>query len=287
VPTKEKRTERELLDMLRARHGEVAGNGRAWVLAEHVRDQASFDANRTLDAIAMATWKSKGLVIDGFEVKTSRSDWLRELKDPSKAEAFMEKVDRFWLVVGERSIVKPGELPAAWGLLYAHGNALRCDTQAQWLHPWEDKTGRKLRPLPPGLSRSFLAAWMRAASAPAVATPEEIVKAREAGAEDERRARQFRRESEERYRQMWEEECAVRRDFERGLGCAIASFSYNGVDPQRVGETLRAIVHGEVNVRGQINTLRRIADDAERLATSARERLERLEGAGELVETAP
>jgi hypothetical protein len=44
-----------------------------------VRDAAGFDSKRSADVITVATWPSRGLAIHGFEVKCSRSDWLREL----------------------------------------------------------------------------------------------------------------------------------------------------------------------------------------------------------------
>lgn len=42
---------------------------------------------RRADALVLNLWRSQGLDLQGFEVKASRSDWLREKKDPSKAEA--------------------------------------------------------------------------------------------------------------------------------------------------------------------------------------------------------
>ena len=35
-----------------------------------------------VDAIAMDLWPSEGLELIGFEIKTSRQDWLREVKNP-------------------------------------------------------------------------------------------------------------------------------------------------------------------------------------------------------------
>jgi hypothetical protein len=39
------------------------------------------------DAIARHLWPSQGLELIGFELKVSRSDWLREIKDPYKCES--------------------------------------------------------------------------------------------------------------------------------------------------------------------------------------------------------
>lgn len=110
-------TEREMLDALHARYSLGYGNGPRYAVAEHVRSHCSFDARRTADFVAMDMWKTGRLDLHGFEVKVSRSDWLRELKDPSKAAEFIPYMNRWWLVIADASMVKADELPAGWGLM--------------------------------------------------------------------------------------------------------------------------------------------------------------------------
>lgn len=117
-------TERDMLDLLHKRYGFRYGNGFRYAVAEHVRSHAGFDARRTADFVAMDLWPSKGLEFHGHEVKVSRSDWLSELKEPEKAGEFIPYMDRWWLVVNDRAIVKAGELPKGWGLMAPRGNAL-------------------------------------------------------------------------------------------------------------------------------------------------------------------
>jgi hypothetical protein len=117
-------TEGDMIAALHARYGQVAGNGRRWAVAGGVRSHAGFDARRTADFIAMDTWPSKGLEIHGHEVKVSRSDWLRELKEPEKAAEFIPYVNRWWLVVPDPVIVGLGELPGGWGLMAMRGGRL-------------------------------------------------------------------------------------------------------------------------------------------------------------------
>lgn len=119
-----KRTEYEMLQMLRDRYSETHGNGIRYACAAHVRSHAGFDARRTADFIAMDLWPSKGLALHGHEVKVSRSDWLAELKHPEKAAEFTPYMDYWWLVVADRRIVRDGELPAGWGLLAPRGDRL-------------------------------------------------------------------------------------------------------------------------------------------------------------------
>ena len=68
----------------------------------------------------------------------SRGDWLAELRQPDKSEAFKRYMDYWWLVVPDRDIVKPGELPAGWGLLAPGrrgGSKLRACISAPRLQP--------------------------------------------------------------------------------------------------------------------------------------------------------
>ena len=86
---------------------------------------------RRCDGVAIGMWQSTGHLIHGFEVKVSRSDWLRELKDVSKADHFIEQCDRWWLVTGDASIAKLDEIPAAWGWMNATKTGLRIQRPAQ------------------------------------------------------------------------------------------------------------------------------------------------------------
>lgn len=73
---------------------------------------------RRADAVHIGLWQSRGAGrIDVCELKTSRGDWLKELREPKKAEAWWPYCHRFWLVVPHEGIVKDGELPDGWGLM--------------------------------------------------------------------------------------------------------------------------------------------------------------------------
>lgn len=132
-------TEREMLDLLNLRYSETRGNGPRWARAEHVKNATGYDHARTADYISMHLWPGypagKTLALHGHEVKVSRSDWLTELKDPSKAEAFRPYMHHWWLVVSDAKIVKPGELPPLWGLMALQGTKLRVMKQAPRIEP--------------------------------------------------------------------------------------------------------------------------------------------------------
>ena len=125
-------TEASMLLLLHKRYGTVMRNyPPRYVLANHVRDDAN-RAGRVADFIAQDTHgggygRGNNLhryPLHGHEVKISRADWLAELRDPTKAEAFRPYMHYWWLVVPDKSIVKPGELPEGWGLLTIRGNGL-------------------------------------------------------------------------------------------------------------------------------------------------------------------
>jgi hypothetical protein len=143
-PTRE--TERTMLDRLRRRYGRTYKNGgyvgRQFVIAEKVATSpgGSHDSARIADALVLDTWKpayaelteaeraarawSERVSLHGFEVKVSRSDWLTELADPTKAEAWARYCHYFWLVASDRAIVRE-DLPDGWGMLVPHGTSLR------------------------------------------------------------------------------------------------------------------------------------------------------------------
>lgn len=115
-------TERHMLDAIWKRYDKVSqGDSIRYVVAEHVRSDAGFNARRTCDAVVQDLWPAQGLSLHGHEVKVSRSDWLRELTDATKAAEFQRYCDYWWLVVPTVEIVKAGELPAGWGLMAING----------------------------------------------------------------------------------------------------------------------------------------------------------------------
>ena len=84
-------------------------------------DEAPIGADRggrRLDFLAIALWKSRGLQLDGIEIKVSLGDWRRELKEGAKAEFWWRHTHRFWVAVPKDlvSAVRP-ELPDTWGLI--------------------------------------------------------------------------------------------------------------------------------------------------------------------------
>lgn len=119
-----------------------------YAFLEQVRNGTGGFANRSADAMALSLWPSRGLMLDGFEIKGYRTDWLRELKNPAKAEELAVYCNRWW-IVGSTDIVKLEEVPDNWGWLAPHGTGLKVMKPAPLLEGARE------------LDRVFIAALLR------------------------------------------------------------------------------------------------------------------------------
>lgn len=153
---------REIMEALRLRYSPPE-----WAFLEQVANGTGMTAHRHADAVAMSIWPSRGLELHGHEVKASRNDWLKELQNPAKAEAVCQYCDRWWIVAGDKAIVKDGELPPTWGLIAPRGDALTVIVQAPALTPQP-------------ITKPFLGALLRRA-AEWKPSKEELKKARDEG----------------------------------------------------------------------------------------------------------
>jgi hypothetical protein len=91
-----------------------------WALFTEVRSSTGdVDVLRTADAIAVRMWGG-GWHLVGFEAKTSRTDWLRELRRPEKSGPLKLFCSAWYLVVPapwKHVVLGPTELPDRWGLI--------------------------------------------------------------------------------------------------------------------------------------------------------------------------
>ncbi len=269
-----KATEAELLQLLDRKHAKHGNGGSGeYAFLTHVRNDGGFSATRTFDAVAVSLWPSRGYAIDVFEVKVSRSDWMRELKDPAKSEAAWEIGDRFW-ICATAGVVDPAELPQGWGLIEAYGakitdsgitgRRLRTVQSAEW-HGSPVRESAK-GTVPKGLMVSML---RRAGAVPDSQTPSErvIAEAVERAREAERASMQgVVDRAQERERQTGE----LIRTFSIASGIGL-----HGQTPQsmaEVGNRVRAALADEGHaerVRGRLtglrDELRRQADNLDRV----------------------
>jgi hypothetical protein len=126
-----------------------------WVVFYEVANAPGFSAHRYADAVALGIWPSRGHTVVGFEVKDDRRDWLRELKNPAKADVMVSHCDQWW-IVARPNVVKLEELPEPWGLYTTNEDATKL------------KVVKPAPPLPDRnpliLTRTFAAAMLRRVS---------------------------------------------------------------------------------------------------------------------------
>lgn len=80
-----------------------------------------------VDALYVGFTSTRGHYLVGHELKVSRADWLHELAQPEKAEAWASQCHAFYLVVPDPAIVRDGELPPDWGLMKPGRSKTRMD----------------------------------------------------------------------------------------------------------------------------------------------------------------
>jgi len=103
---------------------------------------------RTADAIAIGCWPSRGMTVTGFEVKASRSDWLKELQTPEKSTPLQKYCDAWYLATENDAIADITEIPEQWGWISISNGRLKTK-----------KAAPVLSPLP--IDRNFLASLAR------------------------------------------------------------------------------------------------------------------------------
>lgn len=95
--------------------------GHGWAVFDEVRNETGYTSGvstRTCDVLALSLWRrSRTARCAPQALKVSRGDWLRELRQPDKAQAIARYVDFWWLVVPSLAIAQPMELPPGWGLM--------------------------------------------------------------------------------------------------------------------------------------------------------------------------
>jgi hypothetical protein len=224
----------ELVAALHARHPAPE-----WAMFFEVRNATGFPrVARSADAIAMNTWVSRGLEVHGFEVKASRSDWRRELKNPAKAEEISKFCDRWWIVAAPK-VVKPDELPPTWGLLEPRGRALVTKVEAP-----------KLEAVP--MTRGFLAALVRVANESSASTAQLKAAVGLARREfDAERERERKHERDSSLTQLHSLQAAVHR-FEEQSGVRINAYAGG-----QIGSAVDFVLRGGMKtMRRQLEHLR-------------------------------
>lgn len=122
----------QIIELLKIKH-----EGPEWACFVEL-PEATGISGRRMDFYAFNMWPSKRFVKIAYEVKISRADFARELKNPLKREAAEVLADECYFVcpVG---MVTVDEIPEGWGLI---------DVTAGGLRKKKNATQRKVETLP-------------------------------------------------------------------------------------------------------------------------------------------
>jgi hypothetical protein len=222
-----------------------------WSCFFEVADATGARHSRWADAVAMNLYPSRGLSLHGFEIKVSRSDWLRELKDPTKSAPVQQYCD-YWWIVAPPGIVRDGELPPTWGLYDAlPDNKLRQIIAAPKLQAKD-------------LTRDFMAALIRRAGVADQAVVDAAVQGKlaEHRKYDEQRVQ---REIEQRSSRFTEMQKKIA-EIEDISGVAIQRWSSS----KDIGRAVKAVLaSGVLKTYGGIADIRNSAADVVRRCEEA------------------
>jgi len=197
-----------------------------WAFFPQVRSSTGY-ANRIADGVAMNMYRSRKYEIHGFEIKVSREDWLKELKNPQKADEIFQYCDKWWLVISDKNIIQDGELPKGWGLIVVRGKGLVIKIRGEY---------NKAKIIDLG----FIASLLRSASEgmlPKDSIQQQIHDAWERGKKSQNYTIESAEKRAERYKKIIE-------TFEKEAGVRIQDW-YNNQDAEKVGRLLRRILNGE------------------------------------------
>lgn len=208
-----------------------------FVFLPEFRGATGFDRCRTADALAIGLYKSRGQELTGFEVKISRGDWLRELKNPDKADSIGQYCDEWFIVVHDAEIVKEKELPKPWGLIVV-------DLQKKKRRVVKSPLTRVPRPMSVELRSSIIQRCFLLATN-AIGRAEELQKVRDEGfkAGEQNALRDF--DGLKKLRQQVA-------DFQAASGISIHEWS----DGKVMGEAMRVVMHPD-SLSGLANSMRR------------------------------
>lgn len=199
---------------------------------------------RYADALVMSLFPSRGLELIGFEIKSTRSDWLRELKKPEKADPIFQYCNRWYLAVANGEIVKDGELPEPWGLLVMTAEGALRQTVA----------APKLEPKP--IDIPFMAAIFRRAGEQAVDA--KVIAAAKAEGFASGQESALKHSSTKHWQDTASDLQRRINDFEYGSGLKITGWT----QPREIGEAVAAVLNANSSAKqtaDKLNNMRRVA----------------------------
>ena len=149
-------TSEEIVGLLRKKY-----SGGEYVVMEQVLNPIeNASRNRWIDVAIFSTWSTHGITRSAFEIKVSRSDFIRELQNPDKFQWCMENFHEFWFV-GTKDVITKDEVPEGVGWMCPVGERLYIKKHCR-------------RNVSPRLDEGMLAAFMRCAKINMRATEDRV-----------------------------------------------------------------------------------------------------------------
>ncbi len=200
-----------------------------YALMKEVRDKAGHEASRSADYMAVGLWPSRGLAINGIEVKSHRNDWLNELKNPAKAENIYQYCDYWWLLTTDDKVAYHQEIPENWGWMYLKGSVLKIAKEAP-----------KLNPVPP--SKDILATMLKRCESKdgfilKADIEHELKAAKETGRNEYKSIKEHAEQELERLRDEIQQ-------FKEASGIDLRGFKRWKTDTKKIGEAVAFISEG-------------------------------------------
>jgi hypothetical protein len=216
-----------------------------FALLDEVRDAAGFQASRSADAIAYGLWPSRGHEVHGIEIKSFRGDWLKEYKNPQKAESIFKYCDRFWLLATDESVVlNESEIPKNWGYLLIKGDRLKTKKDAP---PLKSKQ----------LDKSFIGAMLKRATGRMIHPAEIDEKIKKAKVEAEYQIQTEFTKLKNQHDNLLKDIKA----FEDASGLKIHSEDWWSEDnAAHIGAAVKIVVHNTKKLNGHVHDLIEVRD---------------------------
>lgn len=120
-----------------------------YAIVFQVGDSTGLEVKRHADAVVMNCFPSRGLSLHGIEIKISREDLRREIRDPAKAEPVAAYCDTWSICVPKSLNISGLEVPTNWGIWEADHKEITLVRNATRMNP---------KPI----DRAFLGAILRA-----------------------------------------------------------------------------------------------------------------------------
>lgn len=126
-------TAQELADLLALKFSDT----RRFAVFPEVGNGTGWGVNSWIDLAVIHLWPSDGDIRKAIEIKVSRSDFLKELSNPTKNQWAKNAFHEFWFLTPKEGVIKDGELPDGVGWYYPRGDTICVGKHAKRTKPKE------------------------------------------------------------------------------------------------------------------------------------------------------